>query len=102
MDPTDISSATLLAIAGAALAETDGTPDAVAAHIAQRLGADGVTSAFALGLAELAAYGAAGWTQGGTAVDAEAEAVAASRRIVRPLFEAKLQARLDALDAPRP
>jgi len=98
MDHTDISSATLLAIASAAVAETDGTPEAVAAHVAKRLDPDGVASAFARGLAELAAYGAAGWTAGDTAVEAEVEAVAASRRIVQPLFEAKLQARLDALD----
>lgn len=99
MDPTEISSATLLAIASAAFAETDGSPGAVAALISTRLGANSPGGAFALALAELASYGAAGWTEGETAVEAEAQAVAAARRIVRPLFQAKLQSRVDALDA---
>lgn len=99
MDPTEVSSVTLLAIAGAAFAQTDGSPDAVAAAIAERLGANTVAGAFALGVAELARYGAAVWTEGSTAVDAESEAIAASRRIVRPLLEVKVQARLDVLDA---
>ena len=83
----------------AAFEETDGSPDAVAAAIGKRLGTSRLASAFALGVAELARYGAAAWTEGDTAVEAEAEAVAVSRRIVRPLLEVKVQARLDALDA---
>jgi hypothetical protein len=100
MDPTEISSATLLAIASAAFAETDGSPGAIAALIRERFGASTPGGAFAL--TELAAYGASSWTEGDTAVEAEAEAVAASRRIVRPLFQAKLQGRVDALDAAHP
>jgi hypothetical protein len=99
MDPTEISSTKLLAIASAAFAETDGSADAVTAVIADRLGTNRMARAFALGVAELARYGAAGWIEGSTAVDAESEAVAVSRRIVRPLLEVKVQARLDALDA---
>jgi hypothetical protein len=99
MHPTDMSSATLLSIVSAAFAETDGTPESVAEHVSKGFGADSIASAFAHGVLELAAYGAAGWTDDETAMDAEAEAVAASRRVVRPLFEAKLQVRLDALDA---
>lgn len=99
MDATEISSATLLAIAGAAFAETDGSAEAVAAAITDRLGPNTLAGAFALGVAELARYGAAGWTEASTAVEAESEAVAVSRRIVRPLLEVKVQARLDTLDA---
>jgi cytochrome c-type biogenesis protein len=50
MDATEISSATLLSIAGAAFAETDGSPEAVAAGISDRLGANKLAGAFALGV----------------------------------------------------
>ncbi len=56
-----------------------------------------VASAYAEALAELTEY-ATSAVAFADAVDLEVAAVVVSRRIVRPLLQAKLQARLDALD----
>jgi hypothetical protein len=102
MNSTEISSLQWLSIVRDAFAQTDGSTKAVAEaitaqHATQPLAAS-IAAAFAEGLAELAAYADGKLIEGATAVDAEAEAVAASRRIVRPILQAKLQARMDALD----
>ncbi|OGQ83914.1 MAG: hypothetical protein A2289_25905 [Deltaproteobacteria bacterium RIFOXYA12_FULL_58_15] len=57
-----------------------------------------MADAFVAGATELAHFAAHGLEDNEDAIDAEREAVAVSRRIVRPVLEAKLQARLDALD----
>ena len=85
-----------------AFAQTDGSSQAMArairAQLATRPAGLVVATAFVEGLTELARY--AGEVPGSTAdaVDLESEAVASARRIVRPLLQAKMQARLDALD----
>jgi hypothetical protein len=102
MDSTLISRVQWLAIVSASLTETDGSAKAVAAQIRERLGGDQLGLAFALGVLELARYAASDWKEGDLAVEAEQAAIAASRRVVGPLLEAKLQARIDALDDARP
>ncbi len=57
-----------------------------------------VAEAFLAGASELARYAAGGLKDDENAIDAEREAVAVSRRIVRPVLQAKLQSRLDILD----
>jgi len=99
MDSTEISSSQLLSILSAAFAETDGSLEAVTERIGVLFAGDRRGLAFAVGVAELARYGAAEWGEGDTAVEAEGEAVMASRRIIAPLFQVKMQARVDALDA---
>lgn len=80
-----------------AFAKTDGSASAVTAALAKTFSnAGAVAGAFIEGLGELMGY--AEKAASGTAIDAEIEAVAASRRIVRPLLQAKLQAQVDALD----
>jgi hypothetical protein len=88
-----------LRIVSEAFAKTDGSRDAVADWLDARAGGDARVSAFAEGVCELARYAARTWEEDDTAVEAEVEAAAASRRIVRPLLQAKLQARVDLLDA---
>lgn len=103
MDSTSVTSIEWMRIAGAAFAQTDGSAQAMTEAIQVQLATQpagmAVAAAFAEGLAELARYVAAEPAETADAVDVEAEAVAASRRIVRPLLQAKLQARIDALDA---
>jgi hypothetical protein len=57
-----------------------------------------VAEAFVAGASELVRYALQGLKEDENAVDAEREAVAVSRRIVRPVLQAKLQSRLDMLD----
>jgi hypothetical protein len=99
MDSTEISSAQWLTIASEAFTQTDGSAKAVAESISARLGVDPLGAAFALGVSELARYAATCWDEGDSAVEAEEAALAISRRVVRPLLEAKLQSRINALDA---
>jgi len=101
MDPTPNLIFKWLAIASEAFVETDGSAPAVAARISVKLGGDPHGVAFALGVSELARYSASGWKEGDLAIEAEDAAIAASRRIVGPLFQVKVQARIDALDAAR-
>lgn len=98
MNPTPDQSVVWLSIAREAFAHSSTASEAALAL--ERLGRQaGLGGAFALGLQELVAYASAASDRAQDAIDAELEAVAASRRIVCPLLEAKLQARLDALDA---
>lgn len=103
MESTSFSSTEWLRIAGTAFMQTDGSAqamtDAIQAQLASQPAGVAVAAAFAEGLAELARYAAEEPTETADAVDVEAEAVAVSRRVVRPLLQAKLQARLDVLDA---
>jgi hypothetical protein len=103
MDSTSISSIEWLRIAMAAFAETDGTAQAVTKAVRQRLRGQpaevAVAVAFAEGVAELARYASEAPGEDADAVDVEAEAVVVARRAVRPLLQAKLQARVDALEA---
>ena len=57
-----------------------------------------MVTALAAGMAELVQYAKSPSEAGWTAVDEEREAVEMSRRVVRPLYEARLQRRLDELD----
>ena len=101
----EISSARILELAREVAARGGGSPQAVAAGICAGLGlADGsggssIERALAEGVAELARYATDAMQSGSTVMDAEAAAVVVARRVVRPVLEAKLQARLDELDA---
>lgn len=80
------------------------SPQAVAAAIETRLGLRGdsgcgIERGLAEGIAELVTYAASALSDESTAIDAEEEAVAVARRVVRPVLMAKLQARMDELDA---
>ena len=103
MDSTSITSTEWLKIAGAAFAQTDGSAEAmakaIAAQLASQPAAMAVAAALAEGFAELARYAAEEPGEAADSVDIEVEAIAAARRVVRPLLQAKLQQRLDALDA---
>ncbi|HEY3354372.1 MAG TPA: ISKra4 family transposase [Polyangia bacterium] len=103
MDSTSITSSEWLKIACAAYAQTDGTAPAMIAalraHWATEPSGLAAATAFAEGVAELARYATQLPGETADAVDVEAEAVVAARRVVRPLLQAKLQARLDALEA---
>jgi hypothetical protein len=79
----------------------EGFAQGIIAQLAERVGQSrGVSAAraFVEGACELARYATEGLKDDENAVDAECDAVAASRRIVLPSFQAKLQARLDRLD----
>lgn len=98
MNCTEVSSIQWLSIVSEVFA-AGGDAAAISARIKERFAGDARGQAFASGVVELALYATGDWTEGDSAVEAEAAAVAASRRVVRPLLEVKLQARLDALDA---
>lgn len=101
----EITSACIVDVVRAVAVQGDSSPEAAADEIRARLGASGdqrvgaVARAFAEGVAELATYATQAMASGGTAIDAEIEAVMVARRVLRPLLEAKLQTQLDALDA---
>ena len=101
MDST-VSSVKWLSVFREVFAQTDGSANSVKEALAARRFAEpamaAIAAAFADGVAELAAYADARLADEATAVDAEADAIAVSRRIVRPVLQAKLQARLDVLD----
>jgi hypothetical protein len=94
---TEDSSAKWIGVVREAMAKSDGSAKGVAKELAVTLGA-GVAAALVEGIAELACYAGAVLGDEASAIDAEEEAVVASRRMVRPVLQAKLQARLDALD----
>jgi len=105
MDSTEISSVQWTEICKQVLAENDGRlhgfAEALVGHLAASLGQTRglpAARAFVEGACELARYAAEDIEEGENAVDAESKAVATSRRIVLPSFQAKLQARLDCLD----
>jgi hypothetical protein len=105
MDSTEISSGQWIEICRRAFEVggglSPGFAETVCAQLAANLGhAHGVSvaKAFVAGASELARYASQSIKGDENAVDAEREAVAASRRIVRPVLEIKLQARLDVLD----
>ncbi len=79
------------------------TPEHSAAEVAEtleRLGRlRGLGGGFALGLRELICYASASPDPAQGALDAQWEALAVAGRIVRPVFRARLQAGIDALDA---
>ena len=85
-----------------AVTATDGSRQAVLDAVHSDLKAQPdrapLAVAFTEALIELVGYAAAPDSDSANAVDLEVEAIAASRRIMRPLLETKLQARLDALD----
>jgi Uncharacterised protein family (UPF0236) len=85
-----------------AVATTDGSRAAVSDAIRSGLRAAPtaipLAAAFAEALAELTQYATAPVGEATDAVDVENAAVLAARRILRPLLQAKLQGRLDALD----
>ena len=104
---SEISSACLVDVVRDVVAGGAASPQVLAEAIRARLGVVGVVGdgggspigrAFAEGVAELAAYAMGAIATGSTAVDAEVEAIVVARRAVRPMLEAKLQARLDELD----
>lgn len=78
-----------------------GFAEGLCAVLAERIGEGrgaSLAEAFVAGASELARYVSEDIKSEENAVDAEREAVAISRRIVRPVLEAKLQMRLDILD----
>lgn len=97
MKTTEESSAKWLSVVFEAFAKSGGCTKGLAKELAVAFG-DGVGAAFVEGLSELAAYAAAAMGDEAGAIDEEEAAVVASRRVVRPVLQAKLQARLDALD----
>ena len=105
MDSTEIASGAWTEICRQAFAQNDGTlqglAEAVCSRLAERLDetrGSSVAQAFVDGACELARYASEEIKDGESAVDAERDAVAVSRRIVRPSLEAKLQRRIDQLD----
>lgn len=102
---TESTSALWLAAAADAWTRSGGDVREVSRQLAEKLsGAPGVGArstgrAFIEGVGLLAHYAAAEWPEASDAVDAEREAMEVSRRIVRPVLEAKLQRRLDEIDA---
>src|SRR5438445_4893751 len=85
-----------------AFAQTDGSSKemalAIRAQMSTRPAGLLVAAAFVEGLTELARYADETPVSTEDAVDLESEAVSVARRVVRPLLQAKMQARLDALD----
>ncbi len=102
MESTKSLAVEWLEIVREAFAETDssrkGLSKAIRARFSTAPGGVSIAAALLEGLRELAQYADAATEESVDAVDMEAEAVAVSRRVVRPLLEAKMQARLDALD----
>lgn len=97
MESTTNQSVVWLSIVREAFAQSDSLTKVQATL--EKLGRQaGIAGAFASGLHELVSYVDHPWEETDTAVEAEMQAVEASRRIVRPVLEAKLQARLDRLD----
>src|SRR5258708_18970686 len=101
MNSTEIPSVQWLSVVRDAFAKTDGSVKTVFEALTVQLSAQetggSIAAAFAEGLMELAAYADKKMSDTATAVDAEAEAITASRRIVRPVLQAKLQARINSL-----
>ena len=97
MKNTEDSSAKWVGVVRGAFAKSDGSAKGVGKELAGSVGS-GLAAALVEGIAELVAYAGAAWGDEANAIDAEEAAVVVSRRIVRPVLEAKLQARLDALD----
>ncbi len=98
MKTTEELSAMWLDVVRKAFAESDGSAKEVGKVLGARLGAR-VGAALVEGFAELAAYAGSAMGEDATAIDEEEAAVAASRRVVRPVLQAKLQARVEVLDA---
>lgn len=84
-----------------AFAQTDGSSQQMALVLRARLSTHPagllVAEAFVEGLTELVRYADQPLSPQ-DAVDLESEAVAAARRVIRPLLQARMQARLDELD----
>jgi len=97
VEHTTSDSAVWLSMVREAFAESDSLTD-VRSVLEERARQTGLAGAFARGLQELVSYVDSPLAEADTAVEAETRAVEASRRIVRPVLEAKLQARLDQLD----
>ncbi len=99
------SSGQWVSIAMKAVAQTDGSARAIADFILTEVGGVGhgrdgqLATAFASGVAELAQYARSQPDETSSSVDEEREAIEVSRRVMRPLFEGRLQQRLDLLDA---
>ena len=105
MDCSAWNSEQCKAIAEKAWKQSDGAPEAVARALGHGMSevlgpGSPMTEAFVQGVCELGRYAQAAPVE--HAVDAEKEAVEVSRRVVVPLLQAKLQQRLDALDAEQP
>ncbi len=105
MDSTEITSSQWMGICRQAFESNDGLgpgfAEAVCAQLAERVGrlrGETVAQAFIEGASELARYASQAFKEDENALDAECEAVVVSRRIVRPVLQAKLQGRLDELD----
>ena len=97
MEPTSDPSTLWLSIARESFAPERSAAQAAAAL--ERLGHQrGLGGGLALGLRELISYASAVPDPAQGALDAELEAVAVARRIVRPVFQARLQAAIDALE----
>lgn len=98
MDDNAGMSAMVLDVVAASLDEAGRDPKRLATAVATRLAAHPQARALGQGMVELMDYAESPWEPGCDAVDAEQHAVEASRRIVRPVLEAKLQEQLDVLD----
>jgi len=105
MDFTESSSRQWMKICKQAFDQTRGTADAFAEAVCSQLGKAVLQTAgldaaraFLQGVCELARYASKEAGADENAVEVEREAVAVSRRVVRPILQAKLQRRLDQLD----
>jgi hypothetical protein len=108
MDSTELSSGQWTEICREAFAQTGvdrpGFAEGVIAQLAQRVGemrGASVARAFVEGACELARYASEELKDGEDSLNAEGAAVAASRRIVLPSLQAKLQRRVDQIDGHR-
>lgn len=105
MDSTEISSGQWTEMCRQAFAANGGNlqgfMQSICTQLAQTLNetnGSSVAQAFVEGACELARYAALDLKEGENAIDAERDAVAVARRIVRPSLQAKLQRRMDQLD----
>jgi len=102
MESTKNRDESWLQVVREAFAQTDGSSEAMAVAIyrlsSNRPGGLVVAAGFIEGLMELTKYADEDPASTADAIDLESEAVAVARRVVRPLLQAKMQARLDQLD----
>ncbi len=97
MKTTEDLSAKWIGVVREAFERSDGSAKGLAKELSTTLGS-GLGAAVVEGIAALAEYASVVLGDEASALDAEEEAVVSARRIVLPVLQTKLQARLDVLD----